>query len=299
MGIVSERVVLLVLSMLLLDLNAEAACPSTPLELQQLIDQALLSYESWEWESFARACEALDAAAICAADPLDVLSVSRVHLVHALAAGVTKDEGTATAHFRSLLATDPTYVLPDSLAAPGSLLQRAFDEARAAEPAETQRVRASALWIDGERSRHMPVDRPFVAQAQGEMGLQTWLVAAQPVPDDLALALGAPLPARTPLLLGASGGAAALLGGAALYLASRAASDLDGAGSLGEGDALLVANHRYVYGGAALCGVGLGLGAAGLSIQLGHARADRASAADPEPAAPEEIAPDGAPEGAP
>ena len=287
---------LLALSMLLLGPVAQAGCPSTPLELQQLIDQALLSYESWEWEAFAHARDAVDSAAICAADPLDALAASRVHLIHALAAGVNKDEGAATAHFRSLLATDPSFVLPDSLAAPGSLLQRAFEAARTAEPGETDRVHATELWVDGERARRVPVDRPFVAQASGEMGLQTWLVSAQPLPDDLQLALGAPVPTRAPLFLGVGGGAALILGGAALFLASRTSAELDGAPTLAAGDALLIANHRYVGAGAGLGAIGLGLGATALTFELRapHRKAPTAEPQEPvteQPTADEPAAP--------
>lgn len=259
---------LLALYMLMLGVNAEAACPATAVELAQLTDQALLSYESWEWDAFDSARASLDSAVLCAADPLDPLAASRVHLVHALAAGLTKDEAIATTHFRSLLVTDPSYVLPDSLAAPGSLLQRAFEAAKLAEPGDTRRVRADELWVDGAEARRLPVDRPFVAQSMVEDGLKTWIVAGEPLPDDLTLALGPPPTSRRTLALGVTGGASVIAGGALLFLASQTADQLDPSLTWNEGDALLRRNRSLAVGGVGLGAAGLALGAVGVTLEL-------------------------------
>lgn len=248
--------------------RAEAGCPSTLADVHLLAEQALLSYENWEFDSFKETRASLDTTVLCAADPLDPLTASQVHLVHALESGLDKKQDVATLHFRALLATDPTYVLPDSLAAPGSLLQRAFGDAKAADSGPTQRVSVDQLWLDGERARRIPTDRPFVAQLNEEGGLQTWLVTPPPLPDELQAALGRPPPSRLSVTLGGAGVASLAASGTLLFLASRSAAELEPALTSTEAFALKQRNRSMARGGAALAAVGLGLGVAGISVEL-------------------------------
>lgn len=266
---------------LLLTLPAQAACPSSISELHAGIDAGIAAYEAWEWDRFGLARADVAAIVGCLSEPLAVADAERVHLFTALQAGVDKDEGRATEAFRALLA------------APGSLLQRAFDAAKVPEPLDQRRLPKGGWIVDGQAgARALPLSRPAIVQKQAESGLSTWMVAGEPLPDDLSLALAqkpkgssgsAPKQAgaapaadagtdegegrRRAVRLGLAGGGALALSAASFALTYSTSMAHGEATTYDEEARTTRLNHAFFVGGAASGAVGLGLGV-GATISL-------------------------------
>lgn len=278
---------------LLLTLPAQAACPSSISELHAGIDAGIAAYEAWEWDRFGLARADVAAIVGCLSEPLAVADAERVHLFTALQAGVDKDEGRATEAFRALLAVNVGYTLPEGLAAPGSLLQRAFDAAKVPEPLDQRRLPKGGWIVDGQAgARALPLSRPAIVQKQAESGLSTWMVAGEPLPDDLSLALAqkpkgssgsAPKQAgaapaadagtdegegrRRAVRLGLAGGGALALSAASFALTYSTSMAHGEATTYDEEARTTRLNHAFFVGGAASGAVGLGLGV-GATISL-------------------------------
>lgn len=263
---------------LLLALPASAACPSSQADLAGEIDAGVAAYKNWEWDRFGLARSAVAGMLSCPAAPLDPATVRKVHLFSALQAGVDKDEARATASFRALLDDQPAFVLPEDLAAPGSLLRRAFEAAQAEKPGQVQPLPGRDWVVDGMPKAHeMPLYRPTLVQRQGDDGVQTWLVSGPPLPRDLQEAITGKSATKAgggralPIGLGVAGGGALLLSAASFVVASTAAKEYPSTptadADLDEVAGLVHRNHAFYVGGAAAGAIGLGLGA-GAAITL-------------------------------
>lgn len=256
--------------------TAAAACPASTADLRAAIDAGVAAYGEWAWDRFGLARADVAGMIGCLSEPLAPEDARRIHLFAALQAGVDKDEARATGAFRALLAVDPVWALPAELAAPGSLLQRAFDAARVEVEVETLRLPKGDWLVDGASGvRALPLSRPAVLQRRTPESLDTWLVAGEPLPDSLSEALSRPAPkprkaaetsaeapgsGRRPLVLGAASGGALALSALSFGLAWRAWDAYPDARTAEEAASLNRANHVFYAGGVAVGAVGLGLG---------------------------------------
>lgn len=259
---------------LLLALPARAECPSSSAELRAEITAGIAAYEAWEWDRFGLARADVASMIGCLGEPLATDDAAQVHLFAALQAGVDKDEIRATEAFRALLAIKPEAGLPEGLAAPGSLLRRAFDAAHVAADTPTRRLPKGDWIVDGQRGAStLPLSRPSVVQYSGSDQLRTWVVAGEPLPDDLSLALSKPRGARSvsadsgpgssrrrALGMGIASGGALALSAASFALTWSTSNAYWEAGTEEEAGRIRDMNNVFFYSGAATGVLGLGLG---------------------------------------
>jgi hypothetical protein len=210
----------------------------------------------------------------CPEAPLTPATVRKVHLFTALQAGVDKDEARASSAFRALLDDQPAYALPDDLAAPGSLLRRAFEAAKAEKPGDVQPLAGRGWVVDGAPKAHeLPLYRPTLVQRQADGLTQTWLVSGPPLPDDLQQAIAGKSAKQggdgraLPLGLGVAGGGALLLSAASFAVAYASWRAYPDAPDEAAASALNSRNHTLLVGSAATGALGLGLGV-GAAITL-------------------------------
>ena len=167
---------------------AEPVCPATPAAIQSGAKEAKGHYEDFEFEAFQTRYEQLVAEVRCASAPLLQDAVFQVYELQVIAAQLSKDHGRMVATLRGLLAVRPDYLLPEDLAAPGSALDAAFQEARAiTDDPSRPLVDAGTWYVDGdEGNRNLPEARAALIQhAASDTDFRTWLVDGGSLPRDL------------------------------------------------------------------------------------------------------------------
>ncbi len=271
-------------------LPAQAACPSSIPDLRAGIDAGIAAYQAWEWDRFGLARADVAAMLGCLDGPLAPEDAAQIHLFVALQAGVDKDEARATEAFRALLAVNAGYVLPEDLAAPGSLLRRAFEAAAVAEPLVTRKLPGGGWIVDGQSgARALPLSRPALVQKELEAQLHTWMVAGEPLPDDLSAALvrpsrktaaagGESAPAedsdrpsrKRTLVLGVASGGALALGATAMTFAVRTEERFWDSTTDSQAVTTKGQNNALYFGALASGAVGLGLGVTATITVLGR-----------------------------
>ena len=171
---------------LLLAGPTHAACPASAGTLRQEVREGLSAYEEWEWERFQSRLKALQSDINCLAEVVPSDDARQVHLLFALAASRQKDAITATMAFRSVLALDPNYEPPISLASPGSPAREYFSAARQPGGGDPVDLGQGAWFVDGKvGAGTLPMDRSALVQLVGPpAGLQSWYVAGD-VPRSL------------------------------------------------------------------------------------------------------------------
>lgn len=186
------------------------------------------------------------------------------------------DRPVVVASLRALLATQPGYTFPESLAPQGNVLPVWLGEARDAGPGERVPVLAperTTLLLDGRESQDRPQDRPVIVQLrwEGESGVRytAALQPGEPLPDWQAIGLVPPIPVlegprqlsrRGTLLVG--GGALALTAtsGAFLGLGYANRATFRGLETPDEAETLIDRSHTL-----SLLSAVTALGAAGLT----------------------------------
>jgi hypothetical protein len=162
----------------------------------------------------------------------------RVHLVMALDAFTDREPERAREAFRAMLAIDPDWSPPASLAPRGNPLRELFDAAQRDDPAlgaDLAEPTVGSFYVDGRPATERPSDRPFVLQWIDEHGnarWSDWLPAGAHLPIEVLAAMHeedpmdffeqAPPPpprpvdpvAPAPLERGGKGASVALLAGA-------------------------------------------------------------------------------------
>ncbi len=164
--------------------------------------------------NFAVAVDAMRRILPCVTEPVDAATAAHVHRVEGLAAFAVRDLAATRLAFSAARATDPSWVLPEAVAAQGSPLRAEWSRV---EPLPgTVRLaapRRGELRVDGVATLQRPEARPTLVQVVDERGLavtSAWVPAGGNVPAY----------ARKPgagwwIAAGASAvGGAALLGGA-------------------------------------------------------------------------------------
>jgi len=285
---------MLLLSAILAVHAAEAACPADAVALRADVEAATRAYEDWAWEDFDQAVVAVWADLGCLAEVVTAADAQSAHLLFALVGARGQDEARAVAAFRGQLALEPGFE-PDLVLAPvGSLLRRAWEQARAPAAGQGQVLCAGAWFLDGKPgASELPAERAAVVQLlDADTGFLSWYLDGGELPPGLAERLAPaaaaqelpePVPAdekpppaelpAAPLVEPERGGHASrglLVSGLALAAA--------GVGSLAAGEALenqmMEAQHEaraqslYRLGLVSSFG-GLALGAAGSGLVLG------------------------------
>jgi len=166
---------------------AHADCPADSGTLLQDVDRAVEAYEDWAWERFESELATVQEDMGCLAEVISASAAARIHLLLALDAGRRQDAHGAETAFRGLLAVDPTFSLSTELAAPGSLLHRAFMAAKAAAPSDTRSMTERACFVDGTPgATEVPTERTAIVQLlePGE-GFSSWCLMGGPFPPSL------------------------------------------------------------------------------------------------------------------
>ncbi len=171
--------------------TAQAACPALESALQAEVELGVAAYERFDWPSFQRHLDAARADVLCVGSVLSPLTSARLHLLEALAAGLSRDEAAALAAFRGLLSVMPSYQPSDGLIAPGSMLAKALANARALGDGPTRSLPGEGWTVDGRAGASgYPTERFAVVQRQESWGvLRTWVLDGGAPPPDLLAAI--------------------------------------------------------------------------------------------------------------
>lgn len=270
---------------------ALAVCPSRSADLQRPINEAQAAFASMDGGGFSRASGVADEALACLSEPISPASAASVHRHEALVAFVRDDPARARAAFRSALALQPSYRLPEDIAPAGNPLARLYEEARALGPGPDEAIWPSpgtTMLVDGATAASLPSDRPVIVQilsGDGAVlstsylrvggalpeGLMTsppdprLAVVPIPVPPGSGVSDTPPPPKPAkPLLIGAAGAAAGAAGLYALSAVTQQRYKQEGAVPDASLDRLVSLNHGAVLSAAGVCAVGVGLGVVGV-----------------------------------
>lgn len=269
--------------------SALAACPSRSADLVRPINEAQAAFASMDGEAMNRASSAAETALACLSEPISPATAAAVHRHEALIAFLHDDPARARAAFRSALALQPSYRLPEDIAPPGNPLAALYDEARALGPGPEEPAWPEAgttLLVDGATATAVPSDRPVILQILSGDGavLSTsylrvganfppGLASSPPVPGVATVTQRPiseapppppPQPRAGPVLVGAAG---SLVGAGALFAVSAITERRykeEGAVPDGDLDGLVQLNHGVTLAAGGLGAVGLGLGVVGV-----------------------------------
>ena len=182
---------------------AVAACPVELAVLRSDLDAALAEYTAGRTASFLTSVGTIDGEVVCLSEVIDPRTAAQVHLLGGLRAALTKDATLTLASFRGAYAADPTLDPGADVAAPGSRVRNALDQARTAGAGATQNVEVGegvVLHVDGTAPWiGVPTERTAVVQITATGApIRTWsLTGSGEVPLDLMAVAGAtarPLP---------------------------------------------------------------------------------------------------------
>jgi hypothetical protein len=175
--------------------SSRAACPADTGTLRADVQVAAKAYDDWAWEEFDRALAAVRADLGCLTEVVPSSDVEPVYRLFALAGARQQDAGLAEAAFRGALVLEPGYEPDPALAPQGSLLRRAWDQARAAGPGAVQPLPAGTWFVDGRpRSTELPTERVALVQFQGSGAVLSWYLDGGALPPDLWARLAPQIP---------------------------------------------------------------------------------------------------------
>jgi hypothetical protein len=175
---------------------AVAACPVDLAGLRSDLDAALVEYTAGRTASFLTHAGTIDEEVVCLSEVIDPRTAAQVHLLDGLRAALEKDATLTLASFRGLYAADPTLDPGAEVAAPGSRVRNALDQARTAGGGATQAIEigeGTVLRVDGTKaSTGVPTERAAVVQVSvTDASLRTWsLPGSGEIPPDLIAVAG-------------------------------------------------------------------------------------------------------------
>lgn len=192
---------MLLLALVLAVLPVRAACPADAAALRADVATATGAYEDWAWADFDRSVATVRDDLGCLTEVVPGPDARAAHQLFALAGAREKDEARTVAAFRALLALEPSYE-PDPVLAPqGSLLYRAWEQARASGAGSQQPLPMGAWFVDGKPGAgELPTGRSAVVQLLDPSGhLLSWYLDGGELPSGLLerlpwIAAPAPLP---------------------------------------------------------------------------------------------------------
>lgn len=258
--------------MLLVSFALGEECPAatTPVELSRAVAAADLAWIEMDLDGFARARDAVGRTLRCLEAPVDPPLAAGVHRVEALAAFAAEDDAAGVAAWRSVVAAEPSWTPPVSLAPAGHPIAALIADARTRGPgpdAPTRADRGRAVWVDGQDGAPRATERPVVLQhatTKGKVLESVWLPPAEPLPDWASVPEPTRRAGRTPLIL-ASGAAAVVAGG--LYGAAWAAHAgwEDPNTALADTEAARGLTNGLVVGAGVAGGAAIGLAVVGIA----------------------------------
>ncbi len=185
----------MLLTLLLASAVAVADCP-VPLDvIGQQADTGVAAFEDMDAEGFEVAIRQVREQVGCPAAAVDSSIVLRLHLLMALDAYTDQDAQRAQEAFRAVLAADPTWRPPSSLAPRGNPLRQIFDAALRdgqAPSADLAEPTLGSFYVDGLPATTRPSDRPFVLQwidDDGNVRWSGWLPAGAHLPISVLAAM--------------------------------------------------------------------------------------------------------------
>ncbi len=168
---------------------AAAGCeaPTTMADLQAPLADGESGVVELEEDAVTLAITRLDTRLHCLSEPLAPVDVAAVHRLYAYGAFVQGDIPGARAAFGAARGADPSWVITERLAPPGTPLRELFNTASLDVATEAVRVPSgTSLLVDGVRTLERPLDRPAVLQlisAEGHVLESAWLTEDEPMPD--------------------------------------------------------------------------------------------------------------------
>jgi hypothetical protein len=268
---------------------AGAPCeePVTVEELRHSLDLAATAWVVMDRGSFEASTAERRAALPCLSGPVDPELAIQLHLHEALAWSLERRSDLSQAAFRSILALQPSWELPGTMAPGRHRLRIDFELVRGRPVPDDSRPLAppgdGSLLVDGLPAEEVPRARPFVVQMldrEDRVQRTHYFTPGSELPDPASdegwwdyqggsqpLAGGGGLePNRAPYLLGGAVGVALLAGG--LYtLASVRAAELERGGTdCGDLESGRQRVNQLVGASAGLGVVGVGLGISGLVV---------------------------------
>jgi hypothetical protein len=185
----------MLLSLLLAAAASGASCPVAMDALLEQADAGIASFEDMDADGFQRAVHVLREQIACPEAAVDAELARRLHLVMALDAFTDQEPARAREAFRAVLAADPTWRPPASLAPLGNPLRVLFEEARRDDPAlgaDLAEPTVGSFYVDGVEATERPSDRPFVLQwldEHGNVRWSDWLPAGAHLPIEVLAAM--------------------------------------------------------------------------------------------------------------
>jgi hypothetical protein len=175
------------LAPILAALTANAACPADAAALRSDVVDAVQAYDDWEWADFDQGVAEVRVDLGCLTEVVTGPDAQATHQLFALAGARKQDEALATRAFRGLLALDPDYDPGLVLAAKGSLLRRAWREAKAQGAGHTEPLPPGAWFIDGKPgANELPTEHAVVVQLlDASGGLLSWYLDGTGLPATL------------------------------------------------------------------------------------------------------------------
>lgn len=173
---------------------AFAACPSTPASLRAHVEAGLDAFEEFDWELVAQELAVARAEADCLKSPASTVDAARLHLLVGLEATRTKDSKVATAAFRSLLAADPAFQLPEELGAQGGAAWGYLEAARVLGAGGSTEMADSDWIVDGVGGKKgLPKERAALVQRAGAPAEpRSWYLTGATWPDELGTFVAKP-----------------------------------------------------------------------------------------------------------
>lgn len=144
--------------------------------------------QSWgdDAANFAVAVDSMRRILPCVQEGVDPATAAHVHRVEGLAAFAARDLPAARLAFAAARVVDPTWVMPEAVAAVGSPLRAEWSAAEAATTTvRLPRPRSGELRVDGLLASERPDARPALLQVMDTRGravTSAWLAVGAPVP---------------------------------------------------------------------------------------------------------------------
>jgi len=160
-------------------------------DLSVAIDASVQAYQDMDAQAFTRARSSANATLECLKEPVTPEVALRFHVMDALDAWLARDPDRGVLAFSAVLAINPSWTLPASLAPPDHPLRLQFQEARTHPLTGEAPVLTSdeaRLRVDGRENAKRPSDRPAILQWIRRDGSPVWsgyLPAHTPIPGSV------------------------------------------------------------------------------------------------------------------
>jgi len=185
----------MILTLLIASAIAGAQCPVAMDVLSEKVDAGISAFEDMDSAGFETSIHEVRELVGCPEAAVDADLAMRLHLLMALDSYTGQELGRAQEAFRAVLAADPTWRPPSTLAPRGNPLRQVYDAAvkDVAQPsADLAEPTEGSFYLDGVPTTTRPSDRPFVLQwidDHGNVRWSNWLPAGAHLPIEVLAAM--------------------------------------------------------------------------------------------------------------